>query len=937
MEKRYRARALLCLTIVVLLATAASGQTYVSRFGAGGPGTNWNNAYQTITAAVTAVAVGGMGGDIWVQRGIYNEQVNIPAMPPGVPGIRLYGGFHGWEGPPNFAARNFRTNPTVIDGGGFPGPVVIFQPGCDAARDALDGFVIRNGLNPNGAGGGVSILDRAYPAATNSATIANCTITACVASSGGGIALRSVAPSQILGNEIYGCSALGGGGGNFVLGHGGGIYAESAPTVISRNRIGKFGCDQYPNTATLNGGGIAVINGEIQILHNLIYLNHADNYGGGIYTLACRGDSRIVNNQVEHNNANGAGGGICVQTGAPWLLSNTLFDNRVPAGGWCGGLAFIDVGAFLLGNNIVAGNLDSQVEARPPAPPGHTVDYNCVDGGWALYVGVSSGPLDLFADPLLTPAGCAATVSHLLQVSPCLNRGNNAWAALVVSGRDLDGEDRQDLSLAIDIGADEYYSPLQIVAVPGTYATIQEALDRTGPDRTIQVTSGIYMENIVMRPCVTLLGLGTPEISGTMLNTTVTVPHDVTCTIQGFKLSNGHAIQGGVVNVGTCAVTTVAGCTIQDGTAEMDLGLFPNDPLGSGAGGLMHWAANSQGEVRESILFNGNATALALPGVQGLGGGIAMEGGASPTITRCSIKTSHASWSGGGLWLSGAGTNPSVELSEFRQNSAGWGGGIYQRAGANPTVCNNLIVENTAAVTGGGVAVFDGGNLGAYTSNTIALNNGPALPAATQLAILGTNSLGKFVNNILYGTRIGIAEGYGTIVNRHHNCVWPDMAAPDLNAVPLLFFPTYHLKPTSPCKNAGSTAAGDQCGDVDIDGQPRVSVTIDIGADEYYSLTGVPETPEAAWSLRASPNPFNPSTSIEFAVPRAGQVEVRIFDIRGREVTRLDAGSVTVGRHEILWGGRDDRGGALGSGVFFAVLYLDGTQVGTSEKICLVK
>ncbi len=35
------------------------------------------------------------------------------------------------------------------------------------------------------------------------------------------------------------------------------------------------------------------------------------------------------------------------------------------------------------------------------------------------------------------------------------------------------------------------------------------------------------------------------------------------------------------------------------------------------------------------------------------------------------------------------------------------------------------------------------------------------------------------------------------------------------------------------------------------------------------------------------PNPFNPATKISFAVPKAGNVELKVYDILGREVATL--------------------------------------------------
>lgn len=55
------------------------------------------------------------------------------------------------------------------------------------------------------------------------------------------------------------------------------------------------------------------------------------------------------------------------------------------------------------------------------------------------------------------------------------------------------------------------------------------------------------------------------------------------------------------------------------------------------------------------------------------------------------------------------------------------------------------------------------------------------------------------------------------------------------------------------------------------------------------------------------PNPFNPSTTIEFSVPKTGRAKLSIFNIRGQIVRTLLNGEVDRGQHRVVWDGRDDR------------------------------
>jgi hypothetical protein len=48
------------------------------------------------------------------------------------------------------------------------------------------------------------------------------------------------------------------------------------------------------------------------------------------------------------------------------------------------------------------------------------------------------------------------------------------------------------------------------------------------------------------------------------------------------------------------------------------------------------------------------------------------------------------------------------------------------------------------------------------------------------------------------------------------------------------------------------------------------------------------------------PNPFNPSTKIKFALPKSGLVNIKVFDILGKEVITLLNNHQEAGYHEII-------------------------------------
>jgi len=73
----------------------------------------------------------------------------------------------------------------------------------------------------------------------------------------------------------------------------------------------------------------------------------------------------------------------------------------------------------------------------------------------------------------------------------------------------------------------------------------------------------------------------------------------------------------------------------------------------------------------------------------------------------------------------------------------------------------------------------------------------------------------------------------------------------------------------------------------------------------------------------AGPNPPQGSTKLRFAVPRSGQVTLRVFDVRGRVIRELVSGWTEVGVHHVVWNGLDDAGHRVAPGIYFTRLNTD--------------
>lgn len=75
--------------------------------------------------------------------------------------------------------------------------------------------------------------------------------------------------------------------------------------------------------------------------------------------------------------------------------------------------------------------------------------------------------------------------------------------------------------------------------------------------------------------------------------------------------------------------------------------------------------------------------------------------------------------------------------------------------------------------------------------------------------------------------------------------------------------------------------------------------------------------PRATLLGKAYPNPFNPATTIDFALAQDGPTRLEVFDLNGRLVRVLLNESLTAGHHDVTWTGLDQTGRPVASGAYF--------------------
>ncbi len=135
-----------------------------------------------------------------------------------------------------------------------------------------------------------------------------------------------------------------------------------------------------------------------------------------------------------------------------------------------------------------------------------------------------------------------------------------------------------------------------------------------------------------------------------------------------------------------------------------------------------------------------------------------------------------------------------------------------------------------------------------------------------------------------------------------------------------------------------------KCSPADQDGKTDIAIVSSVasGVDSLFVLYNLgggtvgiqeQETEEIPTSYALAhnfPNPFNPTTTIQFSLPQAGDVTLKIYNLLGEEVKTLVDEYKEIGKHSVQFNASQ-----LASGIYFYRNYRQDQFVETKKMILL--
>ncbi len=769
---------------------------------------------------------------------------------------------------------------TILDGEGLSGILL-----CNNDNN----FFIENMTIQNGnayEGGGICCWDNSCP------ILQNVTITGNSATSGGGICCEDSSPSlvnvTIMGNSAY---------------SGGGIRCDSSsPSLVNVTISG--------NTADEGGGIICCFYSNPSLVNVTISDNSASSsygFGGGIL---CRTNSSpILENVTISGNSAAYGGGICCvdYNSGPSLQNVTITGNTAYQGGgiYCGDFSSLSFDPVDRCNIFL--NFASSSGCDLYAYDCPTIDV-IVDTFTVLQPDdYFACPIDNFTFDILNAK--LEQVSQDLYVSPA---GSNYNSGLTVN------------------------DPLLTIS----YALVKILPDSTNT-HTIHLSNGTYSPSgtgeifpLYCRSYVSLLG--EDEVStildGEGLIGILLCDNDNNFSIENMTIQNGSAYNGGGIYCSSNSSPSLVNVTITDNTASDNGGGIyfgyssPNlqnvtisGNIADEGGGIYCSSSSSPSLVNVTIIDNtasDNGGGIycdynSSPNLDNITiiGNYANRGGgiycynSSPNIVNVTITGNYAMALGGGIYCSYS--SPSLVNVTISGNIADYGGSIYCRAISNPSLINSILWNDTPE------EIYFSPD---YNPNSITISYSDIQGGEAGIITNNNGTVNWLEGNIIEVPQFVGTGGYPFTLLEDSPCI--DAGNPN----PIYYDPEDQFNPGYALWPAMGTIINDMgaYGGPNAIGWPAVDIEEPI----------IPNSSSLISHLSNYPNPFNPTTTINYSLKENSKVTLNIYNIKGQKVRTLIKDKLETGNHSVIWYGKDNNCKSVSSGIYFYKL-----KTGNFQKV----
>ena len=321
----------------------------------------------------------------------------------------------------------------------------------------------------------------------------------------------------------------------------------------------------------------------------------------------------------------------------------------------------------------------------------------------------------------------------------------------------------------------------------------------------------------------------------------------------------------------------------------------------------------------------------------------------NPRLDNIIISNNHSNMGGGLAVYQSEPILENITISENETSNSG--GGVYIQ-NSSPQFNNTLISDNSATNYGGAIWIHENSRP-IFNRTTLAYNT-----AFQGNAIVMSDSANPvIINSIIWGsasnpndvfsyTESGFDPNFITFLYSDYQLgadgvlgesVTVNWLEGNLSADPLFNFPStvydYSLQTASPCIDAGiNTFVLDGETIVDLQPDQYNGSNPDMGCFENMGTVGINHKGFVPTDFKLSqnfPNPFNPTTTIHYDLPKQSYVNVTIYDLLGQRVKTLIEQNQDAGYKSVQWDATN-----ISSGMYFYQIRV-GEYVQTRRMILL--